>query len=174
MTLLRTSAPLLALLIAGCAGASDNQAASNEAAAPSNQIAPTEANVSKPVGEVSTGDSLAAYAGKYPTDEVDGETFLGDVRVRAAVAAAVPDAEIRGRILGPSGPTTPIRSRAGRLQAWGCEAHDCGPHNWTIFIDESVDNIEICYHDAATMQGQSRWYRADRAPEMRDADCPSE
>jgi len=61
-----------------------------------------------------------------------------------------------------------------RLQSWGCEADDCGNRNWTIFIDQSVDNIEICYHDSETTGTQSRWYRGDRAATLRDAECPSE
>jgi hypothetical protein len=175
----RTSAfmpSLLALLVAGCSGTPDKQAnAANETAAPASEARPaTGENAAAPAAIVSAGDSLAGYAGRYPNDEVDGETFLDDIRVRAAVAAAVADGEIRGRILDGRGTYGPIRMGGNRLTAPGCESHNCGDHNWAILIDASVDNIEVCYHDAASMAGRSRWYRADRAAEMRAGDCPQE
>lgn len=163
---------LVGLLIAGCAEAPVNQAnTANEIGAPANLAGPAEATAAAPAA---AGESLAAYAGHYPNDEVGGETFLDDVRVRAAVAAAVPDAAIRGPILDGEGTYGLIRMNGQRLTAPGCQSHNCGERNWTILIDASVDNIEVCDHDGATMGGRSRWYRADRSAEMRDGDCPQE
>jgi hypothetical protein len=117
---------------------------------------------------------LAIYAGKYPGDPVDGVTFQGHPRVRAAVEAAVPEAGIRAWILDSSGPHTPIALRAGRLISWGCEAHNCNDRNWTIFIDPAGTSAEICYHVGRTMGERSRWLFTGRPSQMRPEEgCPS-
>jgi hypothetical protein len=117
---------------------------------------------------------LGVYAGKYPRDPVEGVSFLGQPRVRAAVEAAVPNASIRAWILEHAGPQTPIALRAGRLISWGCEAHNCNDHNWTIFIDPAGTSAEICYHVGRTMGTRSRRFHAGRPSEMRPEEgCPS-
>jgi hypothetical protein len=116
---------------------------------------------------------LAVYAGKYPGDPVGGVSFLHHPRVRAAVEAAVPDARTRAWILDRADQQTPIALRAGRLVSWGCEAHDCNDHEWTIFIDSAGTSAEICYHVGRTMGDRSRWFRTGRPSELRpDDSCP--
>jgi hypothetical protein len=117
---------------------------------------------------------LAVYAGKYPSDPVDGVSFLRHPRVRAAIAAAVPSASIRAWLLERAGQQTPIALRAGRLVSWGCEARNCNDHEWTIFIDLAGTSAEICYHVAETMGDRSRWFLTGRPSELRpDDSCPS-
>lgn len=118
---------------------------------------------------------LSAYAGHYPFDRVRGITFFDHPRFRAAVTAAVPDRRVRRWIIEPSGPVAPIgRRRDGRLVSWGCEAHNCGPHNWTVLIDAAGRRAEVCYYDASVMGQRSRWYAPGRAPALRNGGCPDE
>jgi hypothetical protein len=116
---------------------------------------------------------LGVYAGRYPSEPVDGVAFLRHPRVRAAVEAAVPDARTRAWILDRAGQQTPIALRAGRLVSWGCEAHDCNDHEWTISIDSAGTSAEICYHVGRTMGDRSRWFHTGRPSELRpDESCP--
>src|SRR4051812_20873036 len=110
---------------------------------------------------------LAVYAGKYPVDPVGGIGFLHDPRVRAAIEAAVPDSGIRAWILDRAGQQTPIALRAGRLVSWGCEAHNCNDHDWTIFIDPGGTSVEVCYHVRRTMGDRSRWFRTGGPSQLR-------
>jgi hypothetical protein len=117
---------------------------------------------------------LSAYADKYPTDPIDGISFLHHPRVRAAVEAAVPSALIRSRILDREAQQTPIALRGGRLVSWGCEPHNCNDHEWTIFIDRAGNSAEICYHVGHTMGSRSRWYRSTGPSQLRpDEGCPA-
>lgn len=117
--------------------------------------------------------SLAGYAGKYPFDTVNGTAFLADSRVVAGVDSAVSDPVIRKLVLDGGGPAGPIVNKGGRLLAWGCEAHNCGDHNWTIAITPDATSTQVCYHDQASTHGQSRWYLAGGKSELRPGDCPS-
>jgi hypothetical protein len=117
---------------------------------------------------------LAVYAGKYPTDAVDGVSFLHDPRVRAAVEAAVPTAWIRTLILDREAQQTPIALRGGRLISWGCEPHNCNDHEWTILIDSAGTSVEICYRVGERMGSRSRWFRTGAPSELRPIEgCPA-
>lgn len=164
---MKTIALAAALLATACSApvteaAPANETDANAVVAPARPQAPPAETV-----------HLSPYVGRYPFDEVSGVTFLAQPAVRAAVEAAVPDATIRGWILERAGPQAPIALKEGRLLSWGCEAHNCGPHQWTVLIDPAGAAAEICYHEDA-MNGRSRWYRAGSAPEMRNGECPSE
>jgi len=150
-----------ALLLAGChAQQADNNTAPTPAVSP--QPAP---------GAPAT---LARYAGHYPFDAVEGVRFLDQPAVTKAVAELVPDAKIRKLVLGGDGPGTPIVVKDGALLAWGCETHNCGPHDWTVTIAPDGGGARVCYHDEATMGTRARWYLGPGRSEMRDGDCPSE
>jgi len=117
---------------------------------------------------------LAVYADKYPTDPVDGVSFLHHPHVRAAVEAAVPSALIRTRILDRESQQTPIALRGGRLISWGCEPRNCNDHEWTIFINQAGNEVEICYHVGHMMGSRSRWYRSGGPSQLRpDEGCPA-
>ena len=169
----------LALPLAACGGAAPEEGnAATNAPAPQAVAAgpPANATAPKPPGPPTPPPAvLGVYVGHYPFDEVNGVTFLAQPQVRAAVAAAVPDdAEIRNLVFEGAGPTAPIARRDGRLLSWGCEAHNCGPHNWAILIDEAGAAAEICYHDDSVDGEGARWCAAGRPVETRSADCPSE
>lgn len=113
---------------------------------------------------------LSGYVGHYPFDKVGGTSFLDLPLVRKAVAGAVPDAKVRDWIFDKAGPQTPIAMIGGKLAAWGCEAHNCGAHQWTVLIAPDGGNAEVCYlPDGAD---KPDWY-AHGARESRSDACPS-
>ena len=121
-----------------------------------------------------TAIDLGVYAGKLPSEPVDGVSFLAQPRVRAAVEAAGTSEAIRAWIFERAGQQTPVALRDGWLVSWGCEAHNCNDHDWTIFIDRAGTSARICYHVARTMGDRSRWFQTGRPSQLRpDESCPS-
>jgi hypothetical protein len=116
---------------------------------------------------------LTTYEGKYPHDDAPQPPFLRHPLVRQAVERAVPDAELRQRILAPDGPKTPIWIAEGRIHSWGCETHLCGAHNWMISMRFDGSASEVCYHDASSTDAGARWYHEGKS-EIREYQCPSE
>jgi hypothetical protein len=162
--------PALAALAAcgGSGGSVNNQAADNAAA--SANAAP--ANTAAGNGSAAATGPLSAHVGRLPSDVVNGTTFLADPRVRAAVEAAVTDAEVRRWVLREDVTSNPIGSRDGRIIATGCESHNCGPHHWSILIDTEGTRAEVCYARNSTLE-RSTWYVAGRPAEERPGDCPA-
>jgi hypothetical protein len=117
---------------------------------------------------------LTAYAGKYPSDEVGGITFLEHPAVVAGVKQAVRDAAVRKWVLSPDTVQSPIADSGGVLLSQACEPHNCGDHAWTILIHIETGATDVCYHDAAEMgTDRSRWYMAQGTTEMRTGGCPA-
>jgi len=126
-------------------------------------------------GSARAATNLADYAGKYPSDEVGGSTFLDHPAVIAGVEQAVTDAAVRGWVLSPETVQSPISVSAGMLLSQACEPHNCGDHTWTILIHVETGATDVCYHDGAEMGfDQSRWYMAQGRTEMRPGLCPTE
>lgn len=111
---------------------------------------------------------LAAYIGHYPDEPVDGVNFFDRTEVATALDGAVTDPALRRAVVHNQGPRTPIFRVGSRIASWGCEAHDCGNHDWTLLIDPASGKGELCVHEG----GQTLW-RAGGSPERRGADCPS-
>lgn len=154
-------------ILAGC------DAASLPVPSPVPSITVT-APIAKPALAPTAHSPLGAYVGKYPPDKVDGLGFLEQPLVRAGVRGAVSDPAIRAWILNKAGPQTPISVRDGKLLSWGCEAHMCGPHNWTVSIAPDGTGTAICYLDM-NAPSVSGWYvggakvrAADTCPEGDD------
>jgi hypothetical protein len=145
-------------------------APSDGVAVSSANATPASATVTPPPGRASTTD-LSDHVGKYPFDPVGGVTFLAHPAVRAAVMRAVPDPAIQRLILDGNGPQTPIARKDGRILAWGCEAHNCGPHNWSLLVAPDGGGAEVCYHDA-NARPATRWFAEGRR-EARMDECPS-
>lgn len=82
------------------------------------------------------------------------------------------DTEIRRLLLASSGPKTPIWIEDGRIHSWGCEAHNCGPHNWMVSLRLDGSAPEVCYHNAASADGGARWYHAGGSA-VGDYQCPA-
>ncbi|NJR79114.1 hypothetical protein [Sphingomonas corticis] len=114
--------------------------------------------------------ALAKYIGRYPLDEVSGGAFLNDPAVRATVAGVVPDADVRARVLDRDVTATPIVLDGDRLLSFGCEPHNCGPHNWAIAIRRDGSGGAVCYYDQD--RNVARWYPAG-AGETPASGCPS-
>ena len=162
----------LGLALAGCGGgrdAADTGNAAAETARAAHAGSDTGANAT-----AATQGPLSAYVGRHPSEKVAGVAFLAQPTVRAAVAAAVPDAKVRGFVFGYDGPDAPIVRKDGRILAWGCEAHNCGFHNWSVAITPDGSDAEVCfYRNDATADGPSTWYVAGKT-EQRPGNCPSE
>lgn len=161
---------LAALAACGASGSGTNNQAAGNAAAPTNAATPT--NVAAGDSARSIPGPLFAHVGRLPRDVVNGTTFLADPRVRAAVEAAVADPEVRRWVLREDVTSSPIGSRDGRIIATGCEAHNCGPHHWSILIDSEGTSAEVCYARNSTLE-RSTWYVAGRPAEERAGDCPA-
>lgn len=162
---------IVALIALSSLGACAKTGADHQA---TNQIASTSTPAAAPSANATPASaSLAKYAGHYPFDAVGGVRFLDVPQVQSAVSALVPPADIRRLVLGGDGPGTPIAMKDGALVAWGCETHNCGDHDWSVTIAPDGGHAQVCYHDAAAMNAQSRWYLAPGKTEMRDGDCPS-
>lgn len=115
---------------------------------------------------------LAKYEGVYPSDAVDGVSFLANPAVIDGVAKAVPDKKVRRWVLDPDAVQTPISRTRGLLRSGACEPHNCYDHNWAILIDASSGATDVCYHDAASMsEGQSRWFLASGKSVTRAGSC---
>lgn len=133
---------------------------------------PTTTTVSPtPTPPARVAADLTRYIGEYPTEDNDaGPSFLRQPVVRSAVAQIVPDAAVRDLVLGSDVTATPIAVVEGKLLAFGCEPHNCGPHNWAIAIREDGTDPAVCYYDQD--RRIARWYpeNAARAPTN---GCPS-
>jgi hypothetical protein len=112
---------------------------------------------------------------RRPRESEGGLSFLAEPAVRRAVAA-VRDAQVREFIRNYNGPDAPIAQRKdGRLIAWGCEARNCGFHNWAVAIRPDGSGAEICYyHDDDDPDGTSTWYLAGGRTVKRAGNCPDE
>lgn len=167
MTITRSLVLAVSLALAAGVSACDapRSGTGNEAAATS------EASTPIPVRPL----LLTAYVGRYPGDPVDGVTFRDAPEVRAGVERTLgADVAVRDWVLGASGPNTPVFVKDGKVQSWGCEAHNCSDRNWTVQIDQISGDADICYHEAAMGENKARWYLADGTHAMRDGACPSE
>jgi hypothetical protein len=128
-------------------------------------------NSSPPVEVANPGPrvDLSRYVGKYPFDTVDGARFHDLPVVHAAIEAAVRDPEIRSWILSDkTGPTTPIAVKGGVLLSWGCEAHNCGAHNWTLVMRPDASAPQLCYTDDSGI----RWFTNGALLAKKDP-CPA-
>lgn len=158
------------LILGACAilaACSDGDAPANTAAA--NFVPPPMQRPSPLPGQGQTVP-LTAYVGHYPNEPVDGVNFFDRTDVATALDGALTDATLRRAIVHNAGPRTPIFRVGARIATWGCEAHNCGIHNWTLLVDPASGKGEVCQHDGGT---SSRWY-AGGAPVTRPGDCPAE
>ncbi|WP_152616380.1 hypothetical protein [Sphingomonas sp. ERG5] len=164
----------LGLMLSACGGAGTGGDAVDNAAA--NMLAATDnAAAANAVTDVATGGPLDAWAGKHPSEKLDGMTFLAQPMVKAAVAAAIPDAKVRESVFSFNGPDAPIVKKEGRLLAWGCQEHNCGYHNWSVSITPDGSNAEVCsYRNDVKPDGPSTWYVAGGKTEQRPGNCPSQ
>ena len=170
----RRSAAAIALVAILALGAchkdpADIPGTGNEAVA--HGFHPPETRPATPLPGQSQTTPLTAYVGHYPSDAVDGVGFFDRTEVATALNEAVIDPLVRRAIMNGRGPQTPIFRRGTGIASWGCEAHACSDHNWTLFVDPKTKKGIACYHEA-TMGDRSHWY-AGAAPVTKPGGCPS-
>ena len=118
---------------------------------------------------------LARYVSWRPREREGGLSFLTEPAVRKAIAANVRDAQVRNFIYNYTGPDAPIALKDGKVLAWGCEARNCGFHNWAVAIRPDGSGAEVCYyHDDDQPDGSSTWYLPRGRTVKRDGNCPDE
>lgn len=168
--MIRVPIALTALLLVGCGGGDSPDAN----ALASSEFVPPATQAPAPVAGQAQTTPLTTYVGHYPNDAVDGVGFYDRTEVANALIALVPEERVRRLIAGREATATPIFRRGEMVAAHGCEAHDCGDHNWTLMIplDANIDKASVCYHDAASMNDASRW-TTRRQSARRPGGCPS-
>lgn len=159
---------LTALLIAGCGKRDDENAIA------ANSFVPPVTQAPAPLPGQEHASPLTAYVGHYPRDAVAGVSFFDRTEVANALIEAVPEEKVRRMMIGPDATRTPIFQTGRRIAAYGCEQHNCGDHNWTIYtaIDGNADQAAVCYHQAETMGDVSRWTTRSGTTRKPGA-CPS-
>ena len=128
---------------------------------------PTETSPLPPTA----GTKLAAYAGKYPFDKVDGVAWNDHALVKAGIAASVRDKAALKAITTLEGPAGPIEMRGDKVMSWACEAHNCGAHQWATLIDPRTGATDVCYFDEAADPAKARWFLASGKEEKREGNC---
>ena len=149
----------------------DAQAAADRPAAPSeNPAAPAPADTA-PAAKTGDAKNLAAYVGKYPFDKVDGVAWDDHPAVKAGLAATVKDAKVLKAIQTLEGPSAPIEMHDGKIMAWACQQHNCGPHQWAVLVDPATGATDVCYYDEAASATDARWFLAGGKEERRKGNC---
>lgn len=159
-----------ALLLGACGPSAreDNAGTLGNDAATANDLMNNSASADAPAA-----GPLSGYVGQYPFDAVNGVAFRDHPLVRAALVQAGGENAPVDRILSGPGPSTPIAlADDGRILSWGCEQHNCGPHNWTLLVAADGSRPELCYHDEDATPA-TVWL-VDGRPTERDGDCPSD
>jgi hypothetical protein len=134
------------------------------------------ARIPGPPVRVAARGALSRYVDMHPREVEDGRSFLGEATVRQAIAASVHDSGVRNFIYHYDGPDAPIaRTKSGRILAWGCEAHNCGFHNWAVSITPDGASAEVCYYrDDDRPDGSATWYSRGGRTVKRAGNCPDE
>lgn len=100
--------------------------------------------------------SFARYLGHYPYERVGRYALIANPRIVARVRAIVPSLRVRGWVLSaPVG--VPIVRTHNYIKASGCEQHNCGPHHWSIFVDDTASRVAVCYYEADARR-PVRWF----------------
>lgn len=161
-------------LLAACSG--EKSAPENVAANATNAVEATNATVNAAVPSNGTAtapaaDAFSRYVGKYPFDKVGDHSWNDDPAIRSAIESAVSDAKVRKWVLAAEGPSSPIEMIDGKVAAWTCETHNCGPHQWVTLIDPATGAAQVCYFDEVVSPDKTRWFIAGKE-ESRPGKCP--
>ena len=145
--------------------------ASNAVANAAGSDAANAVNAASANAAAPAADAFTRYVGKYPFDKVGAHSWNDDPAVVAAVQAAVGDATVRKWVLEDAGPSSPIATVDGKVAAWSCQPHNCGPHQWVTLVDPASGAAEICYFDESVDARATRWFKAGKE-EKRPGKCP--
>ncbi|ATI82435.1 hypothetical protein [Sphingobium yanoikuyae] len=162
---------LLSVALAACSGEKSSPA-DNAADNAVNAVENAMANAANATNAAApSADAFSQYVGKYPFDKVGAHSWSDDPAVVAAVKAAVADKAVRKWVLEEGGPASPIATVDGKIAAWSCETHNCGPHQWLTLVDPASGTAEVCYYDEAVDAQSTRWFKAGQE-EKRPGQCP--
>ncbi|NIJ39361.1 hypothetical protein FHR22_004108 [Sphingopyxis panaciterrae] len=164
------------LALSACGQEASAPAAKAEPAATEPETAPS-APVSVKEAQRAAVD-LAPYIGKYPFDVVAGHRFLDNPAVKAAIAAAVPDAKQRAAVqFDDNGLGLPIvKVDGGRILAWGGAKRAEDRYNWAVVIAPDGSKPEVCIYDGLGYDEDfqsSQWFEPGKASIMKQGKCPS-
>lgn len=159
----------ITLTIAGCGKRDDDPAT----LAPPEFVPPVTQAPAPVAGQANTVP-LTAYVGHHPRDAVDGVSFFDRTEVANALIEAVPEADLRRRIIGRDTEQRRIFADGPRIGMHGCEKQRCDARNWTILIaaDGDANDAAFCYHDKQTMGDTSRW-TTRAGTDRRPGPCPT-
>jgi len=136
--------------------------------------AEASASLANPVAAEGDSGSLADYVGKSTAEHVNGIDWNHNPTVLAGIRRSVTDASVREAIKDTSGPAALIELIDGKVASWACENHNCGDHQWMVMVEPASGATDVCYHDAAKVPGQSRWFLASGKIEQRPGNCTIE
>ncbi|PZQ23900.1 MAG: hypothetical protein DI569_02725 [Sphingopyxis macrogoltabida] len=154
---------------AGEGAAGESGAGEDGVAAPAGPAVSADADAD-PAAPATTAN-FAAYVGKYPFDAVNGVSWNDNPAVKAALAATIKDSALLKTITDTPGPSAPIELVDGKVTAWACEQHNCGPHQWAVLIDPATGAADVCYFNEATSATEARWLLAGGKEEQRAGNC---
>jgi len=155
----------------GASGSDAGETPSVSAPAPR---ADASASLGSPVAAEASSGSLAEYVGKSTAEQVNGIDWNHNPTVFAGIRRSVTEASVLEAIKDTSGPAALIELIDGKVSSWACENHNCGDHQWMVMVEPSSGATDVCYHDAAKLPGQSRWYLASGKVEQRPGNCTVE
>lgn len=165
----------LSVALAACSGdktAPTNNAVENALNAAANAAENAAANAVNATNiALPTANAFGKYVGKYPFDKVGAHSWADDPAVTKAVETAVADKAVRKWVLDDAGPSSPIGTIDGKVAAWSCQTHNCGPHQWLTLVDPASGTAEICYYDESVDAQSTRWFKAGKE-EKRPGQCP--
>lgn len=173
-----TVAGIALLALSGCGQAESAPAEKSEAVHSEPKIAPSApAPVVANPAKAAPVD-LAPYVGKYPFDVVGGHRFLDHPAVKAAIAAAVPDAKQRAAVaFEDNGLGLPIvKLGGGRLLVWGGARRAEDRYNWAVVIAPDGSKPEVCIYDGLGYDEDfqaAQWFEPGRPGIMKQGKCPS-
>lgn len=121
---------------------------------------------------------LNTYVGKYPFDAVNGHRFLDHPVVKAAIAAAVPDAKARAGVVFPDdGLGLPIvKVAGGRILIWGGDRRAEDRYNWSVVIAPDGSKPEVCIYNGLGYGEDfqsAEWFEPGKPSIMKQGTCPS-
>lgn len=121
---------------------------------------------------------LSPYVGKYAFDEVGGHRFLDNPAVKAAIAAAVPDAKQRTVVkFADDGLGLPIvKVDGGRILVWGGAKRAEDRNNWAVVIAPDGSKPEVCIYDGLGYGEEfqsAQWFKPGQPSIMKQGTCPS-
>ena len=156
---------------AGDGAAGESGAGGDGVAAPAGPAVSASADAATAPTAPAATANFAAYVGKYPFDAVNGVSWNDNPAVKAALAATIKDSALLKTITDTPGPAAPIELVDGKVTAWACEQHNCGPHQWAVLIDPATGAADVCYFNEATSATEARWLLAGGKEEQRAGNC---